>query len=502
MYTASLNLDIELPADLTFTSLSNYQTEEQKSVMDYDLTNVDAYWAESLRDQDTITQEFRLASDPNQRLRWMTGVYYLEQDYYTQARFAYGTLPAFRAAGLTGTATAPQPNPKEVENRAVFASVSFNVTDRFEVALEGRYQNDKITAPAQGVTVPRFVVESSAFLPRLLLKFNADDATNLYLNVAKGNQPTQGNPQLQFLAPERRAELATSWGIPLVVPESRILNYEVGLKKTLADGRANFNTALFYSQWSDKQDTKSALIDFNGNGVVDLGLGGANRESFSGQAAVAGDEDVYGVEIETRFLVTSALEIGGAATWTKVDFKPGATSNLVYRFFGGDAITQTAQIDGRKEGFIPDLSATAYLQYRAALTGSLDWRARGRHLCGLEVRLAAQCSRDRRLLRSQCLVRNRSRPVGSVVVGAQPARRRYARVDFLSGRCVGRSARIPSLLGSSSAAFPPSDWYGSELSVLSHGGKECRRSTIIWSVAATRYLSERSGWPPPSVRPR
>lgn len=376
MYTASLNLDVELPANLTFTSLSSYQTEKQKSVMDYDVTNLDAYWAETLRDQDTITQEFRVSTDSNQRLRWMAGLYYLEQDYYTQARFAYGTLPMFRALGLTGTTTAPQPNPKEVTNNAAFASISYDVTDRLEIALEGRYQNDKITAPSQGVGAPRLVVESSAFLPRLLMSYQADDDTNFYLNVAKGNQPTQGNPQLLFLAAERRAQLATSWGIPLVVPESQIVNYEIGLKKTLADGRATVNTAFFYSQWSDKQDTKSAQIDFNGNGTIDIGLSGPNREAFSGQAAVAGDEDVYGVEIESRFLITDALEAGASATWTKVDFKRGSTSNLVYRFFGGDTITQTADIVGREEGFVPDFSATAYLQYRAPLIASLDWRVR------------------------------------------------------------------------------------------------------------------------------
>ncbi|HEY6643351.1 TonB-dependent receptor [Povalibacter sp.] len=376
MVTASLNLDVELPANLTFTSLSSYQTEKQESVMDYDLTNVDAYWAETFRDQDTITQELRLTSDSSQRLRWMGGLYYLEQDYYTQARFAYGTIPTFRVPGLTGTVTAPAPNPKEVENKAVFASVSYDLTDRLEIALEGRYQNDKIIAPAQGAGAQSLVVESSAFLPRLLLSFQADDDTNLYLNVAKGNQPTQGNPQLLFLTPERRGQLAASWGIPLIVPESKIVNYEIGLKKTLADGRATFNTALFYSQWEGKQDTKGAQVDFNGNGTIDIGLAGANREAFSGQAAVAGDEDVYGVEIETRFLFTDAIEIGAAATWTEVDFKRGSTSNIVYRYFGGDPITQTGDITGRKEGFVPDLSATAYLQYRAAFNASLDWRAR------------------------------------------------------------------------------------------------------------------------------
>ncbi len=376
MYTASLNLEIELPADLTFTSLSSYQTEEQESVMDYDLTNVDAYWAETYREQDTITQEFRLSSDTTQRLRWMGGLYYLKQDYYTQARFAYGTIPTFQIPGLTGTVTAPAPNPKEIENKAVFASLSFDVTDRLEVAVEGRYQNDKITAPPQGPGLAGLVVDSDAFLPRLLVSFKANDDTNLYLNVARGNQPTQGNPQLLFLTPERRAQLATSWGIPLVVPESKVLNYEIGLKSTLADGRAILNTALFYSQWDGKQDTKSAQIDFNGNGTIDIGLGGANREAFSGQAAIAGDEDVYGIEVEGRFLITDAIEVGGAATWTEVDFKHGSTSNIVYRYFGGDPITQTADITGRKEGFVPDLSATAYLQYREPLNSSLDWRAR------------------------------------------------------------------------------------------------------------------------------
>lgn len=374
MFTATLNLDIDLPAGLTLTSLSSYQTEELTSVLDFDRTNIDAYWSETLRDQDTITQEFRLASDPQERLRWMLGAYYLDQDYYTQARFIFGTLPAF--GPLRGTVGAPQPNPKKITNEAVFASIGFDVTDKFEVSLEGRYQEDKVESPAPGSGLPQLDVESNAFLPRILLSYQADEDTNLYLNVARGNQPTQGNPLLLFLTDAQRDVLATKWNIPLIVPEAKVLNYEIGLKKTLADGRAIFNTALFYAQWKDKQDTKTALEDFNGDGVISTTASGAAREAFTGQAAVAGDQDIYGIEVESRFLVTDAFEVGLAAAYSRSKFANDTTSNLVYRFFGGDTVTQTATIGGRKEGFVPDFSATAYVQYRAPLSDSLDWSAR------------------------------------------------------------------------------------------------------------------------------
>lgn len=363
--SASLSVDYQLPNDWTISSLSGYQDEDMQAVQDFDRTAVNTYFSEVLRDQHIFTQELRLASSNEGRLRWMGGLYYLQQDYVTQATFIFGQFFGARA----GTNAAPQINPKDIENTAAFGSISLDFAEDWTLSLEGRYQIDKIATPR--VNAADFELETKTFLPRAILEWRYSENGQIYVNVAKGNQPTQGNPALLTRTPAALEVFARN-NVFVEVPEATVVSGELGAKTSWRDDSVIVNVAAFYSQWNDKQDTRAVIEDFNGDGdATDLG------EVNTGLAATSGDETVYGFEIETRAQLTQAFQTGLAVSWHKVEFDD-FRSNLLYRFYGGDVASQTADAKGREEGLVPELSGTLYGEVRlpAPTIGEGEWVGR------------------------------------------------------------------------------------------------------------------------------
>lgn len=363
--SASLSIDYKLANDWTISSLTGYQDEDMQAVQDFDRTSISTYFSEILRDQDILTQELRLASSSEGRLRWLGGLYYLEQDYVTQATFIFGEF----FGPTAGTNAAPQVNPKSIENTAAFGSIALDFAEDWTLSLEGRYQIDKIATPRVGLS--DFELETKTFLPRAILEWRYSDDGKIYLNVAKGNQPTQGNPSLLTRTPAA-LEIFARNNVFVEVPEATVVSGELGAKTSWRDDSITVNVAAFYSKWKDKQDTRAVIEDFNGDGdAIDTG------EINTGLASTSGDETVYGFEIETRAQLTQAFQTGLAVSWHKVEFD-NFRSNLLYRFYGGDVASQTASAKGREEGFVPDLSGTLYGEVRlpAPAVGEGEWVGR------------------------------------------------------------------------------------------------------------------------------
>ena len=91
------------------------------------------------------SQELRILSPRDERLRWLGGVYYFKDE--SGDRFSgdlSGTVASGAPVSLTAQATAD-----EVENQSVFGMVEFDVTDRFTLTAEARYARDKITFSGQ-----------------------------------------------------------------------------------------------------------------------------------------------------------------------------------------------------------------------------------------------------------------------------------------------------------------------------------------------------------------
>jgi len=182
---------------------------------------------------------------------------------------------------------------QESESKAVFVQGDFALSPTLGLTAGVRWTEDKKHLQGQidtffGSGIPSFVDRTdtwSVTTPRLGLEYEHSDNVFLYGSISKGYR-TGGYNGLTVANP-------VSFNTPFD-PET-VWAYEFGGKTELLDQRLRLNTAVFFNQIEDIQQSST--------------LGG-------GATAIqnVGDVDVLGLEIELTALVSEGLEIFGHVT--------------------------------------------------------------------------------------------------------------------------------------------------------------------------------------------
>ena len=136
-----------------------------------------------------FTQELRLSSNSDSSLQWTVGAFY--QDMSDELIADYRTFDASSAAPFVSIFTDRFYSKEESESIAIFADVSYQLTDRLLLGVGGRYFDDDRSEESSCcllIAVP--VVAQSAsfdsFDPRVYLSYGLNDSANLYASVATG----------------------------------------------------------------------------------------------------------------------------------------------------------------------------------------------------------------------------------------------------------------------------------------------------------------------------
>jgi iron complex outermembrane recepter protein len=299
-YSATLNWNLGWGS---FTSATSYS--QTNTVQTQDATQVFGVFfgaaASPFRltlDLDKWTQEFRLASSSDGRVEWLIGAFYTEEDS-TNLQDVFGfdadgqpvfAEPIFIFARL----------PTDYRELAGFGNLTFKFTDSFDVTAGVRWaKNEQDFRQISGGVLPGlppadFPGESEedvwtyAISPRL----HVSDDTMMYVRVASGYRP--GGPNVAVL------------GVPPQVDADKLTNYEAGIKSEFLDNRALVNLAVFYIDWTDIQQT----------------------EAFGGVSGLtnAGDATTEGAELETRFRIADAFEVGFNLAYTDATLDEGPTT--------------------------------------------------------------------------------------------------------------------------------------------------------------------------------
>ncbi|MEO6967613.1 MAG: TonB-dependent receptor [Rhodanobacteraceae bacterium] len=244
-----------------FTSSTSYSTLGGDVLVDVTpllflgyLPNGDPYGlleAQPIQQKKT-TQEFRLASPDSQRVSWLGGVFWTKEtasnaqniyptDYYTAA-----PQPSPFGVPVGGTI-----QPSTYAAYAFYGSLTWHITDRFDVEGGLRYSHDKqhYTEYAYGViaglgAMPELQQDSrtsdSSTTYSFSPQFHINDNNMLYLRVASGFLP--GGPNV--VAPNAVGH------IPPTFSPTQLTDYELGLKSTSDDGRLSADLAAYYIDWT------------------------------------------------------------------------------------------------------------------------------------------------------------------------------------------------------------------------------------------------------------
>lgn len=276
------------------------------------------------------TQEFRLASKPDDHFEWLVGTFYTSETSRNRQIASAQRYDGSSIEGLDPLASAQLPS--SYKEYALFGDVTWKFNERFDVTAGLRWARNEqdFTQISSGAILPTTVTPGSAdenvrtwsFGPR----WHVGSNTMVYMRVATGYQP--GGPNVVLP------------GIPPAVGSSRLTNYEIGVKSTLADGRVMLDAALYDIDW------KKIQVSAQQNGATYLVNGGkASSKGFEGSIT---------------YMPVSGLRLGLNAAYTDASLSENVPA------IGG--------LDGDRLPFIPKWSAAATVDYMFPLRD--NWTAR------------------------------------------------------------------------------------------------------------------------------
>jgi iron complex outermembrane receptor protein len=252
-----------------------------------------------VRDLDQLTQEIRLASNGDGKLKWQVGGLYFDSrdttDFYQRGYFLLPTVAAYNPNNwvrLNNLNT----------SWAVFGQVSYQLTDALTITAGLRDTYDakktvlaKTSANAAGVSTyagRRYVrLADEQVSWDLSANYQVNPDVSVYARAAKGFR----GPTIQGRSAVFNADFTTA-------DSETIVSYEAGFKSFLLDNTLRFNASAFTYEVSDIQLNGN---DSNGNGVL-----------FNADKAKA-----YGVEADLEWRPVQNLLLTAGASYLHSEIK-------------------------------------------------------------------------------------------------------------------------------------------------------------------------------------
>lgn len=280
---------------------------------------------------DDWSQELRLAYE-GERLHLLLGGYYFDQsDVSRDTRVVPpGSLARAQANSAAATASlcAQLPNcgiftpvtvtaanlPEsrnvnsfDIENKAIFGSATFDITDTLSISAEGRYAEEQIQQSTltfnngQAVPAPRVVQATfKEFTPRITLSWQATPDNLFYAVYAEGQKPGGFNSNQAITA-----------GFPTFDPEDN-QTYELGTKNTFFNGKLTANLALYHTEVKGYQITQNVSVPPN---QVSLTRNGGNAR-------------INGAELELIIRPARSFTVTANYSYVDAKFTSGTDENL------------------------------------------------------------------------------------------------------------------------------------------------------------------------------
>ena len=342
---------LEITADLGFAELTSatgfgkYEEVGQRDQTDLLISleysyetfpTFTAFTREEERDE-FFNQELRLVSTSDSRVNWIIGAFYNKLETVgSSSEFTPG-YAAFAGFDRPDDLEYFSAGTEQIVEQAVFGEIGFDITDRWQITLGGRYYEYDIQG--QGTVDfplfdPGFVapsldeIETRAFEDDLrqkddgtLFKFNTSfdisDEVMIYATVSEGFRigggngggpcpdydpnATQGNcnlaPGQQYgPGPDDFAQFDERAYGPDITR-----NFELGAKTQLLNGSLILNGAIFLVEWEDPQ-LSSATV--NASIPITINANGA---------------EATGIELFADWAVTDQLRMHGTYSYTKTE---------------------------------------------------------------------------------------------------------------------------------------------------------------------------------------
>jgi iron complex outermembrane receptor protein len=383
---ASFQAEYEFDSGFTLTAISAYQEWEQDSTLtDNDGTPLDTSTSRPSFNEESISQELRIASPGGETIDWLAGMFYFKSDLEGGSR---DNLFSTTSIGLPGVPSPVTLGPLSVlpllsggdgflwhqtfrsESLAAFGQITWNLSEKtsitggirfgqeekeFSVFTDSfdadgtafRYGNVLNGSYTGGTFIP--LISGQVALNRALdLEDDRSDSDvtgmisinhfigeqMLYATVASGSKSGGFNGSFGAESLDQRE-----------YDSEETVNYEVGAKMDLLEGRARLNLAYFYTQYKEFQATT-----FNPTTVV---FGVIN----------AGKQITQGVDIDATYLATENLTLSLKVEYLDARYKDFSGANCAAN--SGESVNANGEcvLDGERMEYAPNWSGSVAADY-------------------------------------------------------------------------------------------------------------------------------------------
>lgn len=274
---------------ITLESITAYREQEALSAATF------AFLADIFIGQDSniFSQEFRLSGSTD-RLQWQGGVFYADEEGID--RNDVGGSGRFAEA--------------KNQTAAIFGQGTFAITDRLNTTVGLRYTDESRSlaqiAHATETLVPEQEVSFDAISWTAGLDYEISENVLTYGTISRGFKSG-------LIDVEELDQLTSPDGVldlnDLTIDPEFVTNYEIGLKGDFLNNTLRWNSALWYSDYTDVQVqvfSTSPNVDPTGSPPIVVRNGA--------------EATLYGFETEVTYFPTDQLSFGGSLGYTKGEF--------------------------------------------------------------------------------------------------------------------------------------------------------------------------------------
>lgn len=254
---ASVTVEYALDwADLI--SISSYQSTD--SEIGGDLTPVyvpllgffgrsySAVGQRAINTTDRFSQEVRFSSQRHERIQWLVGAFFTNEDSQSDV--------VVQPYDLTGSPATPDifngARPSSYEERAFFGNLTWKIADRFDVSAGLRYASDEIetsnaaTGLLASAAQPTTSATDQVVTYLANARYHLTDSATAYVRYATGYRP--GGPN--FVTIDLNTGLPSG---PLSYESDSLDSFEIGLHAESDNRRIGMDAAMYYIDWSNIQ---------------------------------------------------------------------------------------------------------------------------------------------------------------------------------------------------------------------------------------------------------
>lgn len=312
-HAASARAEFDM-GDLRLTSITGWSKTNERKQLDFDGVPIPVFASIQPVNERTLSQELRLAYEPNERLNLLVGVYGSRVKYSDGAN----SLFVFSLLGFPPNTIEVVDKRQTTKSYGGFLSGNYALAEGLRVSLGGRLTHEKkdfiyrngfnqsgggFFPDAPGFNNVAAGKESwTQFSPRVGVEYTPVTDVLIYASYAQGfksggfNGRGNSNDTIGPYDPEK------------------VGSYEVGFKSEFLDKRLRFNAAAFYADYKDKQEETVRTNPASGATITLVDNASSVRN--------------YGLEIEAAAIPFEGLTISGTAAYLNAKYRSFVTGGF------------------------------------------------------------------------------------------------------------------------------------------------------------------------------